>query len=827
MYFFCIIVVTSLLSSTQKTHITTFKTRSAAVTGKSASTGGGHVAGTRIYRMDVSKEIREALQAIPNNRIEGVSVEAIERTGYQPYPVGMETGLSVPHAAVDTSVQAMGGAAPNSKNTITHTTFGSNGLVAKEYVVVSGSKNPDHDGVCEVDAATDATHTVVINEHKRPAIWTATYPADSVSDTAVIQKLVSTYLPSGTGLGVLTPHSQHTAKPDHMANAYWKRGDIVRVGDELRRIQSVTGSSGALNVNRQFTGALHGAVFKQNMFEYRIKFESGCTKDSHCTANGVDSTDSDQAAWCSLGGVCRCSSTAVDTYSDSGSSGAGIKSYWGYGCTRRGNANHGNSYKRSNSGDLVSLKCDKSSLFSGWVLTAPSHVARTSPTTIRFDAVLNAWTGTLAVGDEVYIDGQVRTVVRVSGTATPFFVEVDRPFYQNDFSDQFNIVPSHSWIYKLNRDGGAGITCSATDLVHLKSTQHSCIGADSTKPRVDKGIHYYAAAGDSAALQTMGAAVGDQGLAVNDVVTYFSSTGMATELSNVVSGGQYKVKAVSGSTATLVAGSSSDVLSYTITTANIVWGGSGSLVAKAVGAVIGGSGQCTGTLAVALSSAGTSVVVHANPGQICVSGAELIIGVGLGDAHTIGAHASTVAAITTPIDTNAGTAVVTDTLVARRGQCTHTESMAFIDPSDPKDRTIMFGDAGLGLAARLQDPHEVHIGDRIRIQGKTAGTFDVRTIDAIGRQSYADGDAVHALIRTLHFDTDLRNHQSGLTDANSERVHYRHIYADTHGTTEARECSNRGLCDQSTGICECFKGYTDDDCSRQNSLASGGGGGGA
>ena len=33
------------------------------------------------------------------------------------------------------------------------------------------------------------------------------------------------------------------------------------------------------------------------------------------------------------------------------------------------------------------------------------------------------------------------------------------------------------------------------------------------------------------------------------------------------------------------------------------------------------------------------------------------------------------------------------------------------------------------------------------------------------------------------------------------------------------QCSNRGLCDATSGLCQCFKGYTGDDCSIQNALA--------
>jgi hypothetical protein len=44
-------------------------------------------------------------------------------------------------------------------------------------------------------------------------------------------------------------------------------------------------------------------------------------------------------------------------------------------------------------------------------------------------------------------------------------------------------------------------------------------------------------------------------------------------------------------------------------------------------------------------------------------------------------------------------------------------------------------------------------------------------------------------------------------------------YNDGAGTTEAKSCSGRGLCDDSSGECQCFKGYTGVDCSIQNALA--------
>jgi hypothetical protein len=54
---------------------------------------------------------------------------------------------------------------------------------------------------------------------------------------------------------------------------------------------------------------------------------------------------------------------------------------------------------------------------------------------------------------------------------------------------------------------------------------------------------------------------------------------------------------------------------------------------------------------------------------------------------------------------------------------------------------------------------------------------------------------------------------------------YWYIQLGSTGVNDSPECSDRGLCDYSSGTCKCFKGYAGIDCSMQNALANGGSGG--
>lgn len=55
--------------------------------------------------------------------------------------------------------------------------------------------------------------------------------------------------------------------------------------------------------------------------------------------------------------------------------------------------------------------------------------------------------------------------------------------------------------------------------------------------------------------------------------------------------------------------------------------------------------------------------------------------------------------------------------------------------------------------------------------------------------------------------------------AASSGISNKALYKISKGTTEAIECSRRGLCNEDSGTCECFNGYTSYNCDTQNALA--------
>jgi len=644
-----------------------------------------------LYRRDVSKEIREALLNIPNARVEGVSVEKLEISGDY----------------VGTNIASYG-----------------------------------------VVATTNAFGK-----------------ASTASGTAIEDN--------------------------------WKVGDLIRIRSMIRVVTDTGTDLVGFHGSMGTSAAAFQLPYRAAMQKYRIKFESGCMTDDHCNHNGVNSYDSDAGATCSLGGSCYCTlpkgsktytfaasgtcSTSQSTIPMTASTGdikvgmevtksgdlvgyvasvtAGTSvaltanakvavantdslvfnalgdwgQYHGFGCTRKGKGNdfhgtprainHARPYKRSNSGDIPLMQCDKDEIFSGKLLNSYGSVSKATPTKIDFAAAYidsqqyeteiktdggtgqailklidnedtsnlqagmtahksdgsffgyvkstansNAADPTvtlkdnlvtasvdgdkvvfgtplftdLAVGNEVYIDGQVRTIVERAVS----WVKVDTPFTIYSKSNDDYIVPSGSSVYQINRLGGVGNTCQLTDMPRI--TSH--------------------------------------------------------DLANTASKG-------------------------TLVTVN------------AQGSSVDGD---------------DSKSSQTNP---------------------------------------------------------HTK-----------------------VTIRPMDPQEIEIGDRIRIDtdtdtdstsgtGLTPGTYITHTVDKINYETQTVDSAANAVTVPGGIASFTLNEIVSVEDTTTGNMVPvtgvdRFIYNDQRGTTENKECSGRGLCDESAGTCSCFKGYTDDDCSRQNALAS-------
>merc|ERR1711937_148479 len=137
------------------------------------------------------------------------------------------------------------------------------------------------------------------------------------------------------------------------------------------------------------------------------------------------------------------------------------------------------------------------------------------------------------------------------------------------------------------------------------------------------------------------------------------------------------------------------------------------------------------------------------------------------------------------------------------GQCEYTESQAWrvdsvdhgVNSGNQQERTLGFHKSDLSQTnqeaatntIRLLDPHEIHIGDRVRIMTKkhltedTGGYFQTRTVDALTRKEGGVGEGKHGLIQYIHLDSPVD--ASAGSDVNSVDGGLQ-VFVDQRGTTE-------------------------------------------
>jgi hypothetical protein len=118
-------------------------------------------------------------------------------------------------------------------------------------------------------------------------------------------------------------------------------------------------------------------------------------------------------------------------------------------------------------------------------------------------------------------------------------------------------------------------------------------------------------------------------------------------------------------------------------------------------------------------------------------------------------------------------------------------------------------------ATRLfTQPYQLLVGQR------TAATSPALVL------SYNTNNQYHESHYGVHMiSTDIATNWGATTEYDNDLAQrpvygiYKFFPATSSTYNYVNECSNRGLCQRDTGLCSCFPGYTNDDCSVQNSLS--------
>jgi hypothetical protein len=673
------------------------------------------VQGTPVYRITIAKEIREALRALPNDRITDVTVEAITRGGH----------------------------------------------------------------------VLDQTVT-------------------TADDGGADRKL--------TFANVLTKRET-------------RMGDILRYGDEYRQVVTIVDAT-AILIDTSFGTLTDDQIFVQNGMKYDIAFEQGCRTHEDCRHNGVDENDSDgppqkqmyegednDAAYCHNGGTCMCSD-----------------GFYGHGCTKTGRGHHAN-YRVTVSGDIYNLKCDSTAksingvtqgLTSSAVLSlrlGATGVTRDDPQEINLHANALAGGEVLAPGDHVRIENQIRTVQKIILPK----VWVDEPFKETSTSDITYIFQQYTPVERIHHIGGVRSTCTITDLRQLTSTQEICHFVEATERDVRSCGHFYvnqialhgrydqqmreinlgfglyakehvvsipdtgsvSSVGDTITLPNQDLSLIKPGMIARGRLTRYSAQANGCQNFGIIAT-DLVVRNVGSNTIRFT----EDIGQYGFTTTNIQ---SDNLDGN--NGFGGGIKCCTGNALICGMTFVTPPRIMDEREVEIGDRIRLITSPGNWETRTVDSVTYASAEGFMPFQISGF--VVSEPY--EEGLISKTVTITSCTVSN--DNKLTKVNHGVQLSNTVKDNDWVQM--KCNLVFTSDGIYKIKKI--------SNND--------IEFDTNY-DVPPALATVQTCKLTVLHImYNDGAGTTEANDCSNRGVCIEKTGECECFKGFYGEDCSQAVALA--------